>query len=143
MWAIWMSADVFWPRTNAMGEAVNGDTKLRVINLQVPDLAIAVGCRARMSLRVSHPLRSASHQAAPNIPVRSYPVFGALPLMGMVSRSASAVVSVVVESLMTTDALSDGASTVEGSAGASSENFRVGLGEGVGVALGFGFALAV
>jgi hypothetical protein len=49
------------------GEAVNGDTRFPVITLRVPDLAIVVRSRARRSSRVSHPLRSTSNQAAPNI----------------------------------------------------------------------------
>ena len=51
--------------------------------------------------------------------------------------------SVAVVSLTTTDAFSDGGTTADGSAGASSEKLNVGLGEGVGFALGFGAALAV
>ncbi len=69
--------------------------------------------------RVSQPFRSTSSHAVPNWPTRSYPVFGAHPLMGRVSSSAIAVVSVAVRSVMATFASASGTVTVDGSNGVS------------------------
>ena len=81
-------------------------------------MVLSVRSRRRMSLRVSHPLRSASNHAWPNAS-REYPVLGARPLTVSDATAASAVPLPAVSGL------------AAGFVG-------VGVGGGVGVAVGEG-----
>ncbi|VXC50159.1 exported hypothetical protein [Arthrobacter sp. 9AX] len=99
-----------------------------------------VRSRLRMSFRVSQPLRSTSSHAYPNS-ARSYPVLGALPLMGRLASRSSA--------LVTTSACAFGAAAAcwaiaSGVSGLSSSAVSVtaGADDGAGAASAVGLAWA-
>ena len=126
-WSICTRVEVVFPRMNATAPPVKGETSCPPSTVHGPRRLMPVRSRARMSLRVSHPLRSTSSQAVPNMPDRSYPVFGALPFTGRVASNARAEPSVLVVSGTATDA--SGRVAVAGSAGASSVNSAESSGE--------------
>ncbi|WP_284255789.1 hypothetical protein [Pseudolysinimonas kribbensis] len=69
-WSICTSADVVTPRTKWMMPFVYGETSVPDITRHAPERAMPARSRASTSLRVSHPLRSTSSQAAPKSAVR-------------------------------------------------------------------------
>src|SRR3954454_1377002 len=93
-WSICTASLVPWPRRKLIARPEYGSarTPVSTTQLRVPGLNVSpVRSRARMSLRVSQPLRSTSTQPAPNSS-RSYPVRGARPLTPIAARAARAVV---------------------------------------------------
>ncbi|AGW40377.1 hemolysin [Leifsonia xyli subsp. cynodontis DSM 46306] len=64
-WSIWTSAEVSFPRANAMRSPVYGSSRVPETTVQAPLRVRAVRSRARMSSRVSQPLPFTSCQARP------------------------------------------------------------------------------